>query len=80
MRTQKEAIMQKTSSVADIGATIRAERKRQGFTQTELAELSNVGLTYLSNLENGKETAEAGKMLHIVRMLGMDLYLAKRGE
>ena len=48
-----------------LGGAIRAERKAQGLTQTQLAELCGVGLTYLSKLENGKDTAEIGKALHI---------------
>lgn len=68
------------SSTSDFGMAIRAERKRQGMTQTQLAELCGVGLTFLSNLENGKATAEIGKALHVARMLGYDLRLSKRGE
>lgn len=72
--------MNKIASVSELGKLIRAERKAQGLTQTELAEACNVGLTFISNLENGKETTEAGKLLRVVRMLGFDLCLAKRGE
>ena len=68
------------TSTYDLGREIRAERKAQGLTQTQLAELCGVGLTYLSNLENGKETAEIGKAIHVARMLGLDLSLAKRGD
>ena len=56
------------------------ERKAQGLTQKQLADLCGVGITYLSNLENGKDTAEIGKALHVVRMLGLDIFVAKRGE
>lgn len=72
--------MRKISTASDLGRIIQAERKAQGLTQTQLAELCNVGLTYLSNLENGKDTAEIGKALHITRMLGLDLSVVKRGE
>lgn len=67
-------------TVADLGALIRESRKAQGLTQTELAEASGVGLTFISNLERGKETSEVGKVLHVLHMLGMDLYVKKRGE
>lgn len=62
------------------GAVIRAERKAQKLTQTQLAELCGVGLTFLSNLENGKETAEIGKAMHVARMLGLNISVNKRGE
>ena len=53
--------------------------KRQGYTQVELAGLCGVGVTYLSHLEGGKETAEIGKALHVVAMLGVDLFAKRRG-
>lgn len=65
-------------STADIGAVIRNRRRKMGYTQVELAERVGVGITYLSNLENGKETAEIGKALHVLKMLGMDLFVKER--
>lgn len=70
--------MQQIATSKDIGSLIRAERKRQGFTQTELAGLCGVGLTFLSNLENGKQTAELGKALNVLTMLGIDLFAERR--
>lgn len=66
------------SDTVDLGRLIRDERKRQHMTQTELADVSGVGITYLSQLENGKETAEIGKALNVLTMLGMDLYAERR--
>ena len=66
------------SDTADLGRLLRDERKRQHMTQTELADVSGVGITYLSQLENGKETAEIGKALNVLTMLGMDLYAERR--
>ena len=56
------------------------QRKRQGLTQTDLADLCGVSLTFISNLENGKPTAELAKALTVLITLGLDVYLAKRGE
>ena len=64
----------------DIGAAIRAERKRQKLTQTELANLCAVSLSFISNLENGKATTELEKTLRVLNTLGLDLMVAKRGE
>ena len=66
------------SDTADLGRLIRDERKRQHMTQTELADVSGVGITYLSQLENGKETAEIGKALNVLTMLGLGLYAERR--
>ena len=37
-------------------------RKIQNFTQVQLAQLSNVGTRFLSDLENGKPTCEIDKV------------------
>jgi len=68
----------RTSS--EIGAAIRTERRQQGLTQTELADLCGVSLSFVSNLENGKPTAELAKVLTVLTTLGLDLFLVKRGE
>lgn len=70
--------MQQIATSKDIGSLIRTERKRQGLTQTELAGLCGIGLTFLSNLENGKQTAELGKALNVLTMLGIDLFAERR--
>lgn len=71
--------MEIIESVKSLGEVIRAERKRQNLTQAELAGLSGVGITYLCNLENGKETAELGKAIDVLAMLGIDLFAKRRG-
>ncbi len=63
---------------SDIGIAIRLRRQELGLTQIELAERVGVGITYLSNIENGKETAEIGKALHILSMLGLNMYVEER--
>ena len=70
--------MRHVATAEDLGAIIRDERKRQGFTQTELAGLCGVGVTFLSQLENGKETAEIGKAVSVATMLGIDLFAERR--
>ena len=77
MRTQKESLVQ-VFTTSDVGAIVRARRRELGLTQIALAERVGVGITYVSNLENGKETAELGKALHILMMLGMNLYVEAR--
>ena len=41
--------------------------------------MTGISAGFLSNLENGKETAELGKSIAIANMLGMDVFLAIRG-
>ena len=62
MRSRKGSdIVINIGSTKELGELIMHERKAQGLTQTQLAGLSGVGITFLSNLENGKQTAELGK-------------------
>ena len=64
----------------ELGAIVRAERKRKGYTQTKLARYAGVGINFVSNLENGKATSELGKTLRVVQTLGLDLHAERRGE
>ena len=71
--------MQEIITPSDLGSIIKAERKRQGLTQAEFAGLCGVGITFLSQLENGKETAELGKTLAVLTTLGLDVFVERRG-
>ena len=72
--------MRAIASIDDLGAIIRAERKAQSLTQTELADACNVSLSFVVGLEHGKNTAEIGKALLVLQALGIDLHPKKRGE
>lgn len=65
--------------MAELGSLIREERLRQKLTQTDLAGISGLGITFISQLENGKETAEMGRVIRVLAMLGIDLYAERRG-
>ena len=49
----------------DIGKLIRDIRKQQGVTQEELAGISGSGRRFISDVENGKNTTQTGKLLFI---------------
>lgn len=57
----------------DIAELIKKTRKEQKLTQAELALISNVGIRFLSDLENGKPTCEIEKVIKILRNLGLQL-------
>lgn len=63
----------------DLGKAVRRERRAQGLTQTNLADLSGVSLSFVLGLEHGKATAELGKALRVVQTLGMDVFCQRRG-
>ncbi len=70
----------KIADVGQIGLAIRHKRREIGMRQSELAALSGVGTRFLSELENGKTTAEIGKALRVLQRLGLDLWLEPRGS
>ena len=65
-------------STADIGQYIRKQRKAQGATQPEFAALCGVGVRFISELENGKATMELGKVLKVLKCLGLQIKLQPR--
>ena len=70
----------KLKNSPDLGSAIRTRRKELGYTQQYLSETTGLSTSFLSNLENGKETAEVGKVLLVISLLGLDINIAARGE
>ena len=70
----------KITSTMEFGRTIRNKRKKLGYTQAQLSEYTGFSTSFISDLENGKETAELGKALILLQLLGLDLAINNRGE
>ena len=68
----------KISTPEELGRTIRFKRKEIGVRQEVAAGMTGVGTKFLSQLENGKETAELGKTLQVLRKMGLDVYIFPR--
>lgn len=62
------------------GKALRRRRKELGYTQAFLSEACGFSVSFISDLENGKETAELGKALRLAALLGLDVRLEARGE
>jgi transcriptional regulator with XRE-family HTH domain len=62
---------------ASLGAAIRHYRKQSGLSQAELAERAGLNRTYLSNLEQGKETEQVKRILRVLKQLGVRMTLDK---
>lgn len=65
-------------SALDIGAAIRKKRKEDGLTLADAAGLCNVNYRFLSDLENGKATAQLGKVLQTLHALGIEIEMKDR--
>ncbi|KAB2733783.1 helix-turn-helix transcriptional regulator [Brucella intermedia] len=65
---------------ADIGALVRSARKEQNLRQDELAGVSGVGVRFIVDLEAGKPTAQIGKVLQVLQILGCSVDILAPGE
>ena len=61
-----------------IGKFIKTERKRAGFTQEEFAMRSGLGLRFVRELEQGKETVRLDKVNQALGMFGMEAIPGKQ--
>ncbi len=57
---------------------VRKKRKEDGLTLADAAALCGVGYRFLSDLENGKETVQVGKVLKVMTALGLDMAITAR--
>ena len=72
--------MNRINATKELGRAIRDRRRELGYTQAFLAEYAGVSASFLSELENGKETIQLGKMMEVMSLLGMDICMIRRGE
>jgi len=56
--------------IKQIGKRIRCLRKSKRITQEKLAEMIDVSVPYISNIENGKVTASAEIIVRLAEALG----------
>ena len=68
-------------SSAELGAVVRAQRRRLALKQLDIAGLGNTGNRFIVDLENGKPTIQLQKVLDIMDLLGLELFVrSKRGR
>ena len=68
----------KIKSVEELGEAIRTRRKELHYTQAFLAEFTGFSVSFISDVERGKATAERGKTLQLLMILGLDLSVERR--
>lgn len=57
--------------MSTIGEYIKQERKKAGLTQEEFAMRAGLGLRFVRELEQGKETVRLDKVNQALAMFGM---------
>lgn len=62
-------------SSQQLGAALRAARKRLGLTQSQLALAAGVGVRFVVELEAGKPTVRLEGVLRVIDALGGEILL-----
>ncbi len=63
-----------------LGAALRAMRRDQGLTQAEVADLAGVSRKWVSEVEQGKPSAEMGRVLQVAHALGFEITCVRAPE
>ena len=69
----------KITDSKSLGQAIRERRKELNYTQSYVSDFTGLSVTFISDLERGKPTAELGKALHLASILGLDINVKIRG-
>lgn len=69
----------------NLGVFVRTLRKRMHLKQADLALAAGTGLRFIGDLEKGKPTCHVGKVLQVLKTLGVQIALTpplafKEGE
>ena len=62
-----------------LGATIREERSRAGFSQERLAEKAELHPNYLGRVERGEEQISLAALVRVARALKIQVHDLTRG-
>jgi y4mF family transcriptional regulator len=57
----------------ELGAVVRAQRKRLDLKQLDIAGLGNTGNRFIVDLESGKPTVQLQKVLDVMDLLGLEV-------
>ena len=64
----------------NIGIFIKEKRKQLKLTQPELAERAGVGLRFVRELEQGKQTVQLDKVNQVLSLFGRELGVVQKTE
>lgn len=67
------------TDVKALGKQLRDIRKKKGLSQQYISDFTGLSVSFISDLENGKATAEIGKILLYTQTLSIDLSMNERG-
>lgn len=62
----------------ELGEEIKKKRNSLGYTQTDISMRTGLSASFISEVERGKETAEVGKVLLLLSILGLNVLVEER--
>ena len=68
------------TNASQLAEIVRRERKRQRVSQIRLSQLADVGIRFVRDLEDGKETVRLDKVLAVLETLGIAVELSSAGD
>jgi len=68
------------TNASQLAEIVRMERKRQKVSQIRLAQLADVGIRFVRDLEDGKKTVQLDKVLNVLETLGIVTELTSMGD
>ena len=68
----------KVNTSVEFGRVIKDKRKALGYTQGYVSEVTGLSASFISNLENGKATAELDKAIQLANVLGLSVFIESR--
>ena len=66
--------------MTNLAKYIKAKRKEFGLTQVDLSQKSGVGLRFVREMEQGKETLRLDKVNQVLALFGAEMALMKVSE
>jgi transcriptional regulator with XRE-family HTH domain len=67
---------EKVKKAAELGMVLRAVRKLHKMRLDDFAGCSGVGHVFVREVEHGKETAQLGRVLHVLYQMGIHVHLS----
>jgi predicted transcriptional regulator len=67
------------SSVSEMGILVRQHRKSQKVRIEDLSDMAMMSARLIGEFERGKETCQVGKILQILKFLGLEIRIVPRG-
>ncbi len=66
--------------MTNLSKYVKEKRKEYGLTQIDLSQKSGVGLRFIRELEQGKETLRLDKVNQVLSLFGSEMLPSKKTE